>query len=279
MRSLAIVLLSLACLSPVKAQVAMPSGPTPLEYIDAKRLADADEKSVTGAAHDAMLAAQRKLLDEGVVACSLGKPQEDFSGFTIVMALDASGHVQRTWREGGSPLAIQRARPPLGGRRLSRAWRYVRLQRRGRGRAQPVPAAGLRRADRVLARGTPPRRGPAPAPRLRDRDHRLRGRGGAPRLHRRRRVIGRGDVQWMTAGGGILHEEFHSAVRRARRAVRDGAAVGQPAERDKMAAAGYQAIADGADSRVPLPDGAGTVRVIAGDVRRRGAARRAPSRP
>jgi hypothetical protein len=106
MRSLAIVLLSLACLSPVKAQVAMPSGPTPLEYIDAKRLADADEKSVTGAAHDAMLAAQRKLLDEGVVACSLGKPQEDFSGFTIVMALDASGHVQRTWREGGSPLAI-----------------------------------------------------------------------------------------------------------------------------------------------------------------------------
>ena len=106
MRSLAIVLLSLACLSPVKAQVAMPSGPTPLEYIDAKRLADADEKSVTGDAHDAMLAAQRKLLDEGVVACSLGKPQEDFSGFTIVMALDASGHVQRTWREGGSPLAI-----------------------------------------------------------------------------------------------------------------------------------------------------------------------------
>ena len=44
MRSLAIVLLSLACLSPVKAQVAMPSGPTPLEYIDAKRLADAERR-------------------------------------------------------------------------------------------------------------------------------------------------------------------------------------------------------------------------------------------
>ncbi len=24
-------------------------------------------------------------------------------------------------------------------------------------------------------------------------------------------IIGPGDVQWMTAGAGILHEEFHSA--------------------------------------------------------------------
>lgn len=106
MRRIAIALLSLACLSPAQAQVATPAEIKPLEYIDAKRLADADEKSVTGAAHDAMLAAQRKLLDEGVVECSLGKPQKDFSGFTVVMALDASGRVLRTWREGGSPLAI-----------------------------------------------------------------------------------------------------------------------------------------------------------------------------
>lgn len=105
MRSLAIVLLSLAGLN-AQAQVAMPAELKPLEYIDAKRLADADEKTVTGAAHDAMLAAQRTLLDAGVVECSLGKAQQDFSGFTIVMALDASGRVQRTWREGGSPLAI-----------------------------------------------------------------------------------------------------------------------------------------------------------------------------
>lgn len=105
MRSLAIVLLSLAGLN-AQAQVAMPAELKPLEYIDAKRLADADEKTVTGPAHDAMLAVQRKLLDEGVVACSLGKPQKDFSGFTIVMELDAGGRVQRTWRQGGSPLAI-----------------------------------------------------------------------------------------------------------------------------------------------------------------------------
>ena len=78
----------------------------PLEYYDARKLADADEAGVTGAAKDAMLAAQRKLLDAGVVECSLGKPQKDFSAFAIVMRLDAQGLVQQTWRQGGSPLAI-----------------------------------------------------------------------------------------------------------------------------------------------------------------------------
>ena len=78
----------------------------PLEYYDARKLADADEAGVTGPARDAMLAAQRKLLDAGVVECSLGKPQKDFSAFTIVMRLDAAGQVRDTWRQGSSPLAI-----------------------------------------------------------------------------------------------------------------------------------------------------------------------------
>ncbi|MBK6746530.1 pirin family protein [Ottowia sp.] len=78
-------------------------------------------------------------------------------------------------------------------------------------------------------------------------------------------VIRRGDVQWMTAGGGIVHEEFHSG---------DYAARGGPFEmvqlwvnlpaRDKMAPAGYQALADARIPAVALPDGAGQVRVIAG---------------
>ena len=70
----------------------------PLEYYDARKLADADEAGVTGPARDAMLAAQRKLLDAGVVECSLGRPQKDFSAFAIVMRLDAQGVVQQTWR-------------------------------------------------------------------------------------------------------------------------------------------------------------------------------------
>jgi len=79
-------------------------------------------------------------------------------------------------------------------------------------------------------------------------------------------VIGRGDVQWMTAGSGILHEEFHST---------EYAKRGGPFEmvqlwvnlpkKDKMAAPGYQGIVDAQIPAVALPDGAGSVRVIAGD--------------
>ena len=78
----------------------------PVEYVDAKPLAVVDEASITGAAHAAMLAAQKAVLDAGVEACALGKPQKDFSAFTVVMRLDADGRVQQTWRQGSSPLAI-----------------------------------------------------------------------------------------------------------------------------------------------------------------------------
>ena len=77
-----------------------------VEYVDAKRLADADEKTLIGPAHEAMRAAQARLINAGVVECSLGKPQKDFSAFTIVMRLDAAGQVRDTWRQGSSPLAI-----------------------------------------------------------------------------------------------------------------------------------------------------------------------------
>lgn len=79
-------------------------------------------------------------------------------------------------------------------------------------------------------------------------------------------VIGRGDVQWMTAGAGILHEEFHSQA-----FSRSGGAlemvqlwVNLPAK-DKMSKPGYQAILDRDIPTVALPNGAGTVRVIAGE--------------
>ncbi|MBK8182109.1 MAG: pirin family protein [Candidatus Competibacteraceae bacterium] len=78
-------------------------------------------------------------------------------------------------------------------------------------------------------------------------------------------VIGPGDVQWMTAAGGILHQEFHSEAY-----SRTGGPfemvqlwVNLPAK-DKMSAPGYQAIVNSAIPAVALPDGAGTARVIAG---------------
>ncbi len=80
-------------------------------------------------------------------------------------------------------------------------------------------------------------------------------------------VIGPGDVQWMTAAGGILHEEYHSPA---------FAKVGGPFRmvqlwvnlpaKDKMAPGGYQAITSASIPVVDLPGGAGKARVIAGDL-------------
>src|SRR5690606_37340380 len=46
------------------------AAPAPTEYADAKRLADADEASVTGPARETLLAAQAALLDAGVAECN-----------------------------------------------------------------------------------------------------------------------------------------------------------------------------------------------------------------
>ncbi len=79
-------------------------------------------------------------------------------------------------------------------------------------------------------------------------------------------VIGPGDVQWMTAAAGILHEEFHSPAFTERGGVLEMVQlwVNLPAK-DKMSQPGYQAIVDADIPLVELPDGAGTARVIAGE--------------
>ena len=78
-------------------------------------------------------------------------------------------------------------------------------------------------------------------------------------------VIGAGDVQWMTAGAGILHEEFHSPAftERGGKLRMLQLWVNLPAK-DKSAPAGYQAITNAQIPAVALPGG-GQVRVIAGD--------------
>lgn len=83
------------------------------------------------------------------------------------------------------------------------------------------------------------------------------GRGG---------IIGPGDVQWMTAGAGILHEEFHSPAFTERGGELEMVQlwVNLPAK-DKMAAAGYQSIGSELIPTVALPGEAGTARIIAGD--------------
>lgn len=77
-------------------------------------------------------------------------------------------------------------------------------------------------------------------------------------------VIGPGDVQWMTAASGILHEEFHSP-----QFTKSGGNfrvvqlwVNLPAK-NKMTAPGYQAIVNADIPALALPGA--QVRVIAGD--------------
>jgi len=79
-------------------------------------------------------------------------------------------------------------------------------------------------------------------------------------------VIGPGDVQWMTAGSGILHEEFHSSAYAAQGGPFEMVQlwVNLPAK-DKMTAPGYQGITDASIPAVALEGDAGTLRVVAGE--------------
>ncbi len=78
--------------------------------------------------------------------------------------------------------------------------------------------------------------------------------------------IGPGDVQWMTAASGILHEEFHSQAFTERGGTLEMMQlwVNLPAK-NKMAPPAYQTLLDTTIPSVNLPDGAGRVRVIAGE--------------
>ncbi len=79
-------------------------------------------------------------------------------------------------------------------------------------------------------------------------------------------VIRPGDVQWMTAGAGILHKEFHE---------KEFSKKGGPFEmvqlwvnlpaKDKLTTPKYQSLVSSEISKVMLPDGSGVVHVIAGE--------------
>lgn len=80
-------------------------------------------------------------------------------------------------------------------------------------------------------------------------------------------VIGPGDVQWMTAGSGILHEEFHSES-----FAKNGGTlnmvqlwVNLPSNL-KMTKPGYQAILDKEIPVIDLQNAAGQARIIAGNL-------------
>ena len=79
-------------------------------------------------------------------------------------------------------------------------------------------------------------------------------------------VIKEGDVQWMTAGAGIIHEEFHSEAFSQRGGLFEMVQlwVNLPAK-DKNTPARYQHLAKENIPVVTLPNEAGYIRVIAGE--------------
>jgi redox-sensitive bicupin YhaK (pirin superfamily) len=78
--------------------------------------------------------------------------------------------------------------------------------------------------------------------------------------------IGAGDVQWMTAGRGIVHEEFHSQD-----FTRKGGTLQMVQlwvnlrAKDKSATPRYQTLLAAQIPTVSLPEDAGTTRIVAGE--------------
>ncbi len=88
-------------------------------------------------------------------------------------------------------------------------------------------------------------------------EHRDSGGGGG--------LIRKGEVQWMTAGSGVVHEEYHG---------HQYSKTGGPFEmvqlwvnlpqKDKMTKPRYQALTNDLIPEISLPNGAGAVRLFAG---------------
>ncbi|MEO6231267.1 MAG: pirin family protein [Ferruginibacter sp.] len=79
-------------------------------------------------------------------------------------------------------------------------------------------------------------------------------------------IINPGDVQWMTAGAGILHKEYHEEEFSKKGGLFEMVQlwVNLP-KKDKSTPAHYQPITAGQMGKVILPDNAGQVNVIAGE--------------
>jgi len=79
-------------------------------------------------------------------------------------------------------------------------------------------------------------------------------------------TIQAGDVQWMTAGAGVVHEEFHSPDFAQQGGLFEMVQlwVNLPAK-DKMTTPHYQALTVANIPRIEMDEGAGHIRVIAGE--------------
>jgi redox-sensitive bicupin YhaK (pirin superfamily) len=79
-------------------------------------------------------------------------------------------------------------------------------------------------------------------------------------------IINPGDIQWMTAGGGVLHKEYHEQTY-----LKKGGAfemlqlwINLP-KKHKMTTAKYQSIVHTQKPKVSLPNNMGSIYVVAGE--------------
>jgi len=79
-------------------------------------------------------------------------------------------------------------------------------------------------------------------------------------------IINPGDVQWMTAGGGVLHKEYHEETFSKKGGAFEMVQlwINLP-KKHKFAPAKYQSILHKNKPKVNLPKGGGTIHVVAGE--------------
>ncbi len=79
-------------------------------------------------------------------------------------------------------------------------------------------------------------------------------------------VIGKGDVQWMTAASGVLHKEYHAREWSKKGGIFQMVQLWTNLpKKDKMSAPTYQSLPHQGMGRYELPQGNGWVEIIAGN--------------
>ena len=77
-----------------------------MSFDEAKGLADKQEAALSPAQSHELVASQGRLVGPAFAACMAAiTPPKPLPAFTIVMTLDGTGRVRRTWRQGESAFA------------------------------------------------------------------------------------------------------------------------------------------------------------------------------